>query len=64
MCLLLVSPKISVHMICVSRWLHLELLISYTSYWGQIVNLSLRPSKQTRIGAVEGRGLPHIYISV
>ena len=41
-----------------------ELFLSSSGCWGQIADLSLGPTKQIRIHAVEGRGLPHIYINV
>ena len=38
-------------------------VLSSLGYWGQIVDLSLGPTKQIRIHAVEGCELPHIYIN-
>jgi len=35
-----------------------------TGYWGQNIDLSLGPTKQIRIHAVEGRGSPHIYTNL
>jgi len=73
MCLLVGSPKISVHMIGVCGWLHLKscwvhaqvtktcFVVFYYSYWGQNVDFPLCPIKQIRIQAVEGRGSQHIY---
>ena len=39
-------------------------VLSSFRYWRQIVDLSLGPTKQFRIYAVEGLGLHHIYINV
>jgi len=36
-------------------------VLSSCGYWGQNVNLPLRPIEQITIHAVEGRGSPHIY---
>jgi len=73
MCLLVGSPKISVHVIGIGGWLHLKscwvhaqvtktcFVVFYYSYWGQNVDFPLCPIKQIRIHAVEGRGSQHIY---
>jgi len=74
MCLLAGSPKILVHMIGIGGWLHLKSCWVYTHVtknslssfgcWRQIVDLTLGPTKQIRIHAVEGRGSPHVYTNL
>jgi len=71
MCLLVGSPKISVHMIGIGGWLHLKSSWVHTQVtkncfvivWllGTSIDFPLGPIKQMRIHAVEGRGSPHIY---
>jgi len=73
-CLLVGFPQISVHMISIGGWLHLELLGSYTcdkelfcrclGTGDKKVDLPLGPNKQIGIHAVEGRGSPHIYTNL
>ena len=38
-------------------------LLSF-GYWGQFADLFLGPTKQIRIHAVKGCGLPHVYVCV
>jgi len=76
MCLLVMSPKISVHMIGVSGRLHLKSCWAHTQVtkncfvvvwllgWGQNMDLPLGLVRQIRINAVEGRGSPHIYTNL
>ena len=66
MCLLVGSPKISVHMITIGRWLHFKSCWVHTQVTNNcfVVVWLLGPTKQIRIHTLEGRGLPHIYTNL
>jgi len=74
MCLLVGSPKISVHMIGIGGWLHRKSSWVHTQVtkncfvivWlmGISIDFPLGPIKQMRIHTVEGHGSPHIYTNL
>jgi len=45
MCLLVGSPKISVHMIGIGGWLHLALFCQSFGYWRQNMDIPVGPVK-------------------